>query len=79
MIDKETATGFSCERPIWVMPDWMEKYRYAIESYCGGRTTEELMNNNTQNLWNNAPGAAFCIACSTVTAVLKKLHADGLV
>ncbi len=61
----------------WVMPDWMEKYREAMESFLGGRTMEQLNNNREQNLWNNAPGAAFCIAAHAVTAIFTKLHDEG--
>ena len=63
----------------WTMPEWMEKYRAGMEDYLGGRTIEELVNNTSQNLFNNAPGAAYCIAGKTVVAIFECLHREGLV
>lgn len=62
----------------WVMPDWMKPYRKALESYHGGSTVEELMNDNDTNIQNNAIRACFCVSMKTNVAVLAMLKEQGL-
>lgn len=61
----------------WVMPAWMEPYRKHIKN-TGGNSVEELMNDRTCDISNNAVRAALCVAIQSQVALLEHLHRDGL-
>ena len=65
-------------RPIWVMPEWMEKYREDITN-TGGNSVEELQNDTDSNFGNNLPRTALIIAISAQIGLLQNLHKKGVI
>lgn len=58
----------------WVMPDWMEPYRYLINN-TGGNTVEDLVNYRGTDASINA----LAVAVGAQVGLLEDLHALGLV
>jgi hypothetical protein len=65
------------ERPVWVMPEWMEPYRELIGD-TGSNPIEDLMNDYTTTAQVNLYRAAICISVKDQVALLYRLHAKGL-
>lgn len=60
----------------WVMPDWMEPYRPFIQN-TGGNSVEELVNDNTSTLENNAVRVMLSVAVETQVKLLTALYQKG--
>lgn len=63
-------------KKTWVMPDWMEPCR-PMFSNTGGNPIEELMNDTTTNIFNNAVRAALIVAVDAQVGLLTRLHEAG--
>lgn len=61
---------------LWTMPPWMEPYRKLI-SNTGGNPIEELMNDHTTTIFENAPRAMLCIAVQDQVGLLTRLRGIG--
>jgi hypothetical protein len=57
----------------WKMPAWMEPYR---DSFCntGGNSIEELMNDRSTNIANNAVRVALITAVDAQVGLLCRLR-----
>lgn len=63
------------EKEKWKMPEWMEKYRKYIDKMGGGNPVEELMNDRTSTVSNNAIRALLICqirACVNLLTTLKE-------
>ena len=67
-------------KKVWIMPEWMEKYRKMIVN-TGGNAIEELVNDDgtNSNVFNNAPRALICVAVKSQVNLLEILHKEGLI
>lgn len=61
----------------WKMPKWMEPFREHI-SNTGGNSIEDLMNNHTATLDNNAILAMLCVAVKSQVILLERLYKNRL-
>lgn len=66
------------KRELWVMPEWMEKYRKDIGN-TGGNPIEELMNDNHTTAFENATRAIIIVAVKSQVSLLETLHKEGRV
>lgn len=68
------------DRPVWVMPKWMEPYREFIDrsGATGGNAVEDLLNDHDTNSFNNHIRAALIVATSCVVRSLELMHEAGL-
>lgn len=64
------------EKKKWVMPEWMEKYRELFNN-TGGNEIEELENDHTTTVFENAPRAMICVAIHCQVALLTALKKNG--
>jgi hypothetical protein len=74
---KERPKGKTSQRgPLkavaWSMPSWMERYRAHIGN-TGGNTVEDLMNNHTATVFENAPLALLCVSVKSQVELLERL------
>lgn len=60
----------------WTMPEWMEPYRDLIGN-TGGNPIEELMNDDTTHVGNNAVRAALIVSVSSQVRLLHRLRSTG--
>jgi hypothetical protein len=58
------------------MPAYLEPYRGLIVN-TGGNSLEELMNDQTSDLQNNAIRALLCVAVKSQLSLLERLHERG--
>ena len=61
----------------WTMPKWMEPYRGLIRN-TGGNSIEELYNDHTTTVFENAPRAILCVAVKSQVDFLRLLHERGM-
>ena len=61
----------------WSMPKWMEEYRVFIVN-TGGNDIEELMNDHTTTVIENAPRAVICCCVKSQVTLLGLLKEQNL-
>lgn len=66
------------KREKWVMPEWMEPYRKSINN-TGGNDIEDMMNNHSVNLDNNAILTLLVVAVKSQVTLLETLHKAELI
>lgn len=65
------------EAKQWTMPAWMEPYRDMIAD-TGGNPIEELLNDHTTTIFENAPRAMICVAVKDQVGLLERLNKNGM-
>ena len=60
----------------WTMPSWMEPYRGMIGN-TGGNSVEELVNDDTTTVFENAPRAVMAVEVQSQVDLLLRLHREG--
>lgn len=65
------------DRPEWVMPAWMEKYREHFTN-TGGNRVEWLMNLTGDDTKNNSVLAALCCCAESQVGLLHRLKEAGM-
>lgn len=62
--------------PVWKMPAHLERFRDMVNN-TGGNSIEELMNDHSSDVFNNAPRALLCVAVKSQIALLERLYKEG--
>ncbi len=62
----------------WVMPEWMERYRYEIGN-TGGNSVEDLMNDHGSNLFNNSIKCLLISSVSSQVNLLERLREKNII